>query len=115
MSRSILEYLEHIEKEASYLCEETKSLSYDDYINDPTLTRAFLRSLEIIGEASKNVPERFRTKYPEIEWKRMAGMRDKLIHAYFGVDYDLVWTVIQDQIPPLKHQIQTIIEETDEE
>ncbi|HET6528172.1 MAG TPA: DUF86 domain-containing protein [Balneolaceae bacterium] len=114
MSHSILEYLDHILIEASFLYEESQNLPFDEFIIDDTLTRAFLRSLEIIGEASKNLPENFKVKHPEIEWKNMAGMRDKLIHSYFGVDYDIVWTVVQTKIPALKQQIETIIQDLEE-
>lgn len=104
MSHSILEYLEHIEKEAVFLVENSKDLKYADFINDEKLTRASLRSLEIIGEVSKNIPANFRAKYPKVEWSKMAGMRDKLIHAYSGVDYDIVWNVLKNQIPSLSNK-----------
>jgi uncharacterized protein with HEPN domain len=58
-----------------------------------------VRSLEIIGEAAKKVPEEFRAQYPTVEWRAMAGMRDRLIHDYLGVDYELVWDVVQNRIP----------------
>lgn len=67
---------------------------------DETRRRAFVRGLEIIGEATKRVPEDFRTKHPDLPWKQMAGMRDRLIHDYFGVDYEIVWDVVKNHIPP---------------
>lgn len=114
MSHSILEYLEHIKSEINYLQKNSANLQFEEFIDDNTLTRAFLRSIEIIGEAAKNLPDSFKEKHTEIEWKSMAGMRDKLIHAYFGVDYKIVWTVVQQKIPVLKEQIEPIIHDIEE-
>ncbi len=69
-----------------------------------------MRSLEIIGEAIKNLPEEFREKYPEILYKEISGMRDKLIHQYFGVNYRIVWKTVKQEIPVLKKRILLIME-----
>ena len=102
MSRSVIEYFEHINNELNYLLQKSQGLDFDTFIDDETLKRAFSRSLEIVGEAVKNVPEEIRFEYPEVEWKAMAGMRDKLIHHYFGVDYELVWDIIETEKKKLK-------------
>ena len=91
MSRSPEDYLQHILDEAEYLFQSSQNLSKEDFLKDETLKRAYIRSLEVIGEASKKLPDSFKTEHSEIAWRRMAGMRDKLIHNYFGVDYDIVW------------------------
>lgn len=67
------------------------------------------RSIEIIGEATKKVPDDFRAKHPQFEWKKMAGMRDRLIHDYFGVDYGIVFDVLKNKIPPLHQAVEEIL------
>jgi uncharacterized protein with HEPN domain len=79
-------------------------------VHDATLKRAFVRSLEIIGEASKQIPDDFKQKYSHLEWRAMAGMRDRLIHGYFGVDYGIVWDVVKNKIPVLHQAIKEVVE-----
>lgn len=110
MSLSPLEYLRHILDEACYLEERVSHLSKDQFDHDETVKRAFVRSLEIIGEAAKKVPSEIKVRYPAINWRAMAGMRDRLIHDYFGVDYTIVWDVATRKIPDLHHQIREILD-----
>lgn len=110
MSLEPREYLRHIAAEADYLIRESTGISAERFTADETLRRAFVRSLEIIGEAAKKVPDEFRAQYPTVEWRAMAGMRDRLIHNYFGVDYELVWDVVQNRIPALRRQIASILD-----
>ena len=90
MPLSPLEYLRHLLDEAEYLAGQTQRLGREQFMQDETAKRAFVRSLEIIGEAAKKVPVDIKQRYPNVDWRAVAGMRDKLIHDYFGVDYDIV-------------------------
>lgn len=110
MSFEPRDYLRHILIEADFLLDRSRPLTLDSFRREPTVQRAFVRSLEVIGEASKKIPADFRQAYPDIEWRAMAGMRDRLIHDYFGVDYDLVWDVVRNPIPELRQQIAAILE-----
>jgi len=104
-----LEYLHHILDEANYILKESNSINRDDFFRNQTLQRAFVRSIEIIGEATKKLPDELKRKYPNLEWKAIAGMRDILIHDYFGIDYEIVWDVVINKIPLLQREITEII------
>ena len=104
----ILEAIERIE-------EYTEDMDYKDFKNDRKTVDAVLRNLEVIGEAVKNLSEDIKKRYPEIEWRRIAGMRDRLIHGYFGVNLQIIWETIQKRIPELKAQISSILEEVKED
>ncbi|MDD3407925.1 MAG: DUF86 domain-containing protein [Methanomicrobium sp.] len=97
--------------EMLFLEKYSNNVSFDELKIDEVLKRSFLRSIEIIGEASKNIPSSFKDGHPEISWKDMAGMRDRLIHAYFSVDWDIVWDVVKKEIPKNKDLIQKLIDE----
>ncbi len=109
MSLSFLEYLHHILDETSYLVSLAKQMDKDEFMSDETAKRAVARSIEIIGAAAKKVPSDVQQLYPPVEWRVMAGMRDKLIHHYFGVDYDIVWDVAVNKASILHLQIDKIL------
>ena len=110
MSFEPRDYLRHILDEADYLLQTSADLTVDEFQSSETLRRAFVRSLEIIGEAAKKLPADFRAQHTSIEWRKIAGMRDRLIHDYFGVDYDLVWDVVQTRIPELRRELTALLE-----
>ncbi|MFB3895394.1 MAG: DUF86 domain-containing protein [bacterium] len=103
-------FIHHIAEELNYLITATANLTYAELINDETKKRAVIRSLEVIGEATKNLSKEFRDSHSNIEWKDIAGLRDKLIHRYFGVDWDTVWDIIKNKIPYLSLKINEIID-----
>lgn len=111
MFKEPVEYLKHIRDECLYIRSVIgDDLTLDDFLLDETLKRAVVRSLEIIGEASKKVPVDFKVKWVSINWKNIAGMRDRLIHDYMGVNYTIVWDVIKNKIPELYGQIVEVLE-----
>ena len=105
MSKDPKEYLRHIHDECLYVISVSENLLFEDFMEDETLKRAVVRSLEIIGEATKKIPADFKVKWNNIQWKNMAGMRDRLIHDYIGVNYAIVWDVMKNKIPGMNKQI----------
>ena len=92
-----------------------EGMDFEAFAADDKTSSAVIRKFEILGEATKNVPDEIRQKYPQVPWRQMAGMRDRLIHAYFGVDYALVWQTIENRIPPLKPIIEQIRQDVEKE
>lgn len=106
-------FLKHILDEIDFLAKETTGKKFEEFIKNEVLKRACSRSLEIIGEAVKNLSNNFKKTHKRIEWRKIAGLRDRMIHDYFGVNWDIVWDVIKNQIPKLKDQIKNILDEVE--
>ena len=104
-------YLKDILTAMNAIEKFTEGMSFEEFARDDKTSSAVIRKLEIIGEATKNIPEYIRQKYSNIPWKRMAGMQDVLIHFYFGVDYDLLWQAIENDIPYIEPLIFQIVDD----
>ena len=111
MTKEFLDYLEDIIEAMDDAVKFTKNMGYEEFVKDKKSAYAATRTLEIIGEAVKNLPPEVRENYPQVPWKEMAGMRDKLIHEYFGVDLKRVWNTIKKDIPTLKPLFEKILKD----
>ena len=106
----IKDILESIER----MDEFVEDIDFDKFVQDDKTSSAVVRKIEIIGEATKNIPKHIRQRYKGVPWSDMAKMRDKIIHFYFGIDYEVVWKVIKERLPEIKPIIHKILDEMEE-
>lgn len=107
------DFLRHIQDECRFILKATNGKSKEEVLSDEILTRALVRSLEIIGEASKKLAPEFKALHSGIEWRKMGATRDIMIHHYFGIDYDILWSIITDKIEPLETFLAEILNSAD--
>lgn len=108
MKRDPGDYLADILAALDETAEFTAGMSFEAFARDRKTVNAVVRSLEVLGEAAKRIPDDLRAQAPAVPWKYMAGMRDKLIHAYFGVDLRIVWAAAREELPPLRGEIERL-------
>ncbi len=106
----LIDFLTHIQTELDFIFHTTRTIDVDTFLNDEMRTRAVIRSFEIIGEACKNIPDAFRQKHPEFDWRGFAGIRDRLIHRYWSVDETILWEAISVDVPTNKKWLNQLIE-----
>ncbi len=109
--RSTLDYLDDILDAAGKIETFTRGMSYEEFSGDDKTVYAVTRALEVIGEATTCIPRQVRERYPSLPWSEMAGMRDKLIHAYFGINRAIIWRTVRDDIPPLRPAVQRLLDD----
>ncbi|MCD4796651.1 MAG: DUF86 domain-containing protein [Candidatus Cloacimonetes bacterium] len=109
MNRDYKLFLEDILDSIKKIKKYVTNLSLEDFTNDEKTVDAVIRNFEIIGEASKNIPDEIQKKYNDIPWREMNGMRNILIHDYFGVDYNVIYKTVKEFLPDLKKKIQEIL------
>jgi len=109
MKRAYMDYLQDMLENAERASQFTGGMSFESFSKDGKTVYAVIRAVEIIGEAARNVPENIRSKYPEIPWRDVAGMRNKLIHQYFGINMEVVWQTIHEDLPMLINSLEEIL------
>lgn len=110
MSRDLRLYLDDILEGLIKIESYVEGLSFNTFSEDSRTIDAVVRNFEIVGEASKQLPESIRQQYPDVEWREISGMRDKLIHAYFSVSFEVVWKTAKERVPKLKSAIQQVLD-----
>ena len=101
--------VQHILDEANEACKYAKGISFDEFVEDGKTVRAVIRSVEVIGEAASKISIEFRKEHPAVPWQKIIGIRNRLIHVYFDIDYNIIWQTVKENLPPLIEQLHSIL------
>ena len=107
--RRDIDFLLDIQDAVGRALEYTHGMTWEEYLQERKTQDAVVRNLEVLGEATKSLSDEFRTRYPSLPWRDMSGTRDRLIHHYFGINQEIVWQIVQQDLPVLKQQIDQVI------
>jgi uncharacterized protein with HEPN domain len=105
--------VQHILDEAGEVFKYTEGISFDEFVEDGKTVRAVIRSIEVIGEAASKISIEFRKEHPDVPWQKIIGMRNRLIHVYFDIDYNIIWQTVKENLPPLIEQMQSILKDSE--
>lgn len=108
-TREYRDYLQDILEAIQDIADFTKDMSFEAFAGDKKTINAVIRSIEVIGEAAGKIPKTLRNRYPDVPWKKIVGMRNKLIHEYFGIDLEILWKVVTEDVPSLRAPIEKML------
>jgi len=111
MHRTVLHFLDDIEESLDNILKYTRGMTREEFLANPMARDAVAWNFEVIGEAVKNLPDDLKARYPAVEWRKIAGLRDTIVHGYFRIDYEVLWGIIETDIPHFHNRIREIIEE----
>ena len=106
-------YLEDIIEHMNYAEEFIRDMTFDEFKSDKKTVLSVTKCIEVVGEATKHIPDQIRERYPEIPWRDMAGIRDRLVHGYFKVDLSIVWTTVTIEFPELRSMLENVLADMD--
>lgn len=115
MNREYKLFIKDILEALNDILEFVEGMQLDSFLDDKKTKRAVVQAIEVIGEASKNIPDAIISRYNDVPWKEMAKMRDKIAHFYFGIDYKIVWKVVKNRLPEIKPKIEQILKDLETE
>ncbi|MFZ1897304.1 DUF86 domain-containing protein [Methanoregula sp.] len=111
MHRSYLHFLDDIREATGKIRDYTEGMTYHEFLKDQKTQDAVIRNFEIIGEATKNLPDDLKERYPAIAWKQVAGFRDIIAHGYFRIDFEVLWGIVTERLPEFKKEIAKVLRE----